>query len=125
MCYTNFTYTRFSIAFKQNATGPSSVCEGSDVTLQCVIIFTSSGGLVTSQATIWTRNGMPVIETVNSSGTFYIPNHSQLVDPVTGLASDLVITNVTLEDDNANYSCTAATTDIASSVMLNVIGTYL
>ena len=114
-----------SLAFRQEATGPSSVCEGSNVTLQCVIIFTSSGGEVTVQTTVWSRNGMPVIETMNSSGTFYIPNHSQLVDPDTGVQSDLVITNVRLEDDNTVYTCTAARSDITSSVMLNVIGIYI
>ena len=125
MLCVNVTFTCCSLAFIQNATGPSSVCEGSDVTLQCVIIFTSSGGVVTVQPTVWRRNGMEVIETVNSSGTFYIPNHSQLVDPVTGVQSDLVITNVRLEDDNTNYSCSAANTDITSFVMLNVIGIYI
>ena len=35
----------FSIAFRQNATGPSS--DGSDVALQCVIIFTSAIDMVT------------------------------------------------------------------------------
>ena len=114
----------FSIAFRQEATGPSSVCEGSDVTLQCVVIFTSSGGVVVEQSTIWSRNGMSIIETFNSSGTFYIPNHTQLVDPDTGLPSDLVITNVRLEDDNTVYTCTTTGSSITSSLMLNVIGIY-
>ena len=110
------------LAYRQNATGPSSVCEGSDVTLQCVIIFTNPSDEVTVQPTIWNRNGIPVIETINSSGTFYIPNHSQLRDPITGLPSDLVITNVRLEDDNIVYTCTASGSDITSSVILNVTG---
>ena len=33
-----------------------------------------------------------------------------------------MITNVTLEDDNAEYICTATGATITSSVMLNVIG---
>ena len=115
----------FHTAFRQNATGPSSVCEGSDVTLQCVIIFTSASDVVTVQTTIWNRNEFPVIEAVNSSGTFYIPNHNQPNDPDTGLPSnDLVITNVRLDDDNTNYTCTASGSGITSSVILNVIGKF-
>ena len=105
----------FSIAFRQEATGPSSVCEGSNVTLQCVIIFTSSGGTVTVQTTEWSRNGMSATD---------IPNHNQLNDPDTGVLSDLVITNIRLEDDNTVYTCTASGSGITSSVMLNVIGKF-
>ena len=112
----------FYTAFRQEATGPSSVCDGNDVTLQCVIIFTSASDVVTVQSTVWSRNGMSVIEAVNSSGIFYIPNHNQLRDPDTGLLSDLVITNVRLEDNNTVYTCTASGSGITSSVMLNVTG---
>ena len=95
------------------------------MTLQCVIIFTSASDVVTVQTTIWSRNEMAVIETVNSSGTFYISNHSQPINPDTGLPSnDLVITNVRLDDDNTVYTCTATGSGITSSVMLNVIGIY-
>ena len=35
-----------SLAFTQRATGPSSVCEGSDVTLQCVVVRTNPDNTV-------------------------------------------------------------------------------
>ena len=40
----------------------------------------------------------------------------------TGGFTDLVITNVTLEDDNTVYTCTAIGSTITSSVVLNVTG---
>ena len=39
--YVRMTSTN-TIVFSQPATGPSSVCEGSDVTLQCVVVFISA-----------------------------------------------------------------------------------
>ena len=115
MFHVNFTCT-FSIALNQSATGPSSVCEGSDVTLQCVIIFTSASNVVTKQAIVWNRN--------NGESVTNKTNHNQLHDPDTGKASDLVITNVRLEDDNTVYTCTAPGSNITSSVVLNVTGKF-
>ena len=83
------------------------------MTLQCVIIFTSASDVVTVQSTVWSRNGLSVIN---------IPNHNQLLDPDTGVPSDLVIINVRLGDDNTVYTCTATGSSINSSVVLNVIG---
>ena len=51
-----------------------------------------------------------------------ILNHNQTFNSTTGGFTDLVITNVRLEDDNTVYSCTAIGTTIASSVVLNVTG---
>ena len=64
---------------------------------------------------------MPVIVT-NASGTFFIPNRSTEFNSTTGAFTDLVITDVTLEDDNSVYTCTATGASIASSVVLNVSG---
>ena len=110
-----FTCTLLTSAFSQPATGPSGVCEGSDVTLQCVIILNPGN---TVQSTVWSRNGMPV-QLANGS---FIPNHNQTFNSTTGGFTDLVITDITLEDDNTVYTCTATGATITSSVVLNVSG---
>ena len=109
------------VAFRQRATGPSSVCEGSDVTLQCVIVTTNPDNTVTVQPTVWTRNGMPV-QVTNTSGRFLLPNHNITFNFTTGGFTVLVITNVTLDDNNTAYTCAATGAVITSSVVLNVTG---
>ena len=101
----------YSLAFSQPATGPSSVCEGSDVTLQCRILFNGN-----PQNSVWYRNGVAVLV-----GNDFIPNHNQILNSTTGAATDLVITDVTL-DDNIVYTCNSTGDSITSSVMLNVLG---
>ena len=110
MCIT--IYLIHSVAFSQRATGPSSVCERSDVTLQCRVVFNGN-----PQNSLWYRNGTAV-----RVGNVFIPNHSQIVNSTTGVFTDLVITNVTLEDDNTVYTCTSNGNGITSSVVLNVSG---
>ena len=111
----------FSLAFTQPATGPSSVCEGSDVTLQCVVVFINADNTVTIQSTVWSRNISGILTPITT-----IPNHRLVFNSTTRTFTDLVITNVTLEDDNTvYYSCTATGAAITSSVMLNVIGNNL
>ena len=109
-----------TVALVQPATGPSRVCKGSDVTLHCVIVINPGNAV---QISVWSRNGMPVIVT-NTSGTFNIPNHNVLFNSTTGGFTDLVITNVSLDDDNVVYTCTALGTNIVSSLKLNVTGMY-
>ena len=46
ICCINFTCA-CSLAFRQRATGPSRVCEGSDVTLQCVIVINNPDNTTT------------------------------------------------------------------------------
>ena len=104
-----------SSVFSQPATGPSSVCEGSNVTLQCRIVFINF-----PQNSEWYRNSTPVRVDNN-----FIPNHNQLRNATTGLRTDLVITNVTLEDDNIVYTCSSSDNSITSSVVLNVSGKYV
>ena len=111
------------IAFSQPATGPSSVCEGSNVTLQCVIVQTNPDDSTAVQNTVWSRNRIPV-QVTNTNESFLIPNHSIQFNSATGAFTDLVITDVTLEDDNTVYTCTAAGATIASSVVLNVAGKF-
>ena len=106
-----------SLAFSQTATGPSSVCEGSDVTLQCVIVIISPDNTVTVQSTVWNRNISGILTPVTA-----IPNHRVVFNSTTGAFTDIVITNVTLEDDNTVYSCSATGATITSSVVLNVTG---
>ena len=100
------------IAFSQPATGPSSVCEGSDVTLQCRIVFNDF-----PRDSIWYRNGTLVVV-----GSNFIPNHIVITNSTTGALTDLVISNVTLEDDNIVYTCNSTGDSITSSVVLNVSG---
>ena len=104
-----------SSAFTRPATGPSSVCEGSDVTLQCRIMFNGN-----PQNSIWFRNGTAV-----RVGNDHIPNHNQILNSTTGVLTDLVITDVTLEDDNTAYTCNSPDNSITSSVVLNVSGKYV
>ena len=103
------------LAFSQPATGPSSVCEGSDVILQCVILLIIDNA-TTVQPSVWTRNG--VLATA-------ITNHRLVFNSTTGGFTDLVITNVTLADDNTVYTCTDTSVTITSSVVLNVTGIYI
>ena len=100
----------YSLAFSQPVTGPRSVCEGSDVTLQCRVVFNSNS----LRESVWFRNGTPVRIGSNN----FIPNHNQIL--TTGVRADLVITNVTLEDDNTVYTCNSTDGSITSSVVLNV-----
>ena len=104
----------FSLAFIQRATGPSSVCEGSDVTLQCMIIFINTNNMTTVQSSSWTRAPDGLLATT-------LPNHRQVISS-TGVSTNLVITNVTLEDDNTVYNCADSSNTITSSVVLNVTG---
>ena len=107
-----FSHIYYYLAFSQPATGPSSVCEGSDVILQCRIVFNDN-----AVESVWYRNGTPV-----RSGNNFIPNHRQIVNSTTGVRTDLVITNVILEDDNTVYTCNSTEDIITSSVVLNVSG---
>ena len=105
-----------TLAFRQEATGPDIICEGSDVTLQCVIIQTNPDNRTFVTNTVWNKNGMPV-ELPNGS---FIPNHSIKYNPTTGGLTDLVITDVRLGDNIIMYSCSAVSSTISSSVVLNV-----
>ena len=109
-----FTHMHYSSAFSQPATGPSSVCKGSNVTLQCRVVFNGN-----PQNAIWYRNGILV-----RVGNNHIPNHRQIFNSTTGSFTDLVITDVTLEDDNIVYSCNSSDDSITSSVVLNVSGKW-
>ena len=104
-----------TIAFSQPATGPSRICEGSDVTLQCRVVFNDS-----PRDSVWFRNGTAV-----RVGNDFIPNHNQIFNSTTGARTDLVITNVTLEDDNTVYTCNSTDDSITSSEVLNVLGKYV
>ena len=88
------------------------------MTLQCVIIRTNPDNTTIVETAVWSRNGMAV-QLVNGS---FIPDHSIVFNSTTGGITDLVITNVRLEDDNTVYSCTATGTTTTSSVVLNVTG---
>ena len=97
-------------ALIQPATGPSITCQGSDVTLQCVIL---RNGIAVDLN--WKRNGTIV-------DTNALTNHQLVFNSTTHAFTDLVITNVTLEDDNTEYECIARGSNINSSIVLNVTG---
>ena len=118
--------TCFLLALFQPVTGPSKVCQGSDVTLRCVIIFNAAPGSLDPGNTAvvsseWSRDGIPV-QVNNVSGIFVLPNHNITFNAAIGGYTDLVITDVTLEDNNVVYSCTTIGSTINSSVALNIIG---
>ena len=94
------------------------------MTLHCVIVINNPDNIVTVQPTVWSRDGMPV-QVTNASGSFLILNHDIVFNFTTGGFTDLVITDVTLEDNNTVYTCTATGTTITSSVVLNIAGTYV
>ena len=100
-------------ALSQPATGPSITCQGSDVTLQCVIL---RNGVAVDP--IWRRNGTLV-------DTNVLTNHQIVFNPTYDALTDLVITDAGLEDDNTEYECTAVGSDITSSIVLNVTGNTL
>ena len=98
-------------ALSQPATGPSIACQGSDVTLQCVIV---RNGVAVDL--FWRRNGTLV-------DTSVLNNHRFVFNSTYNAITDLVITNVTLEDNNTEYECIVLNSDITSSLVLNVTGT--
>ena len=112
LCYTCLLILHLSVmtAFSQPVTGPSITCQGNDVTLQCVIL--RNGAAVDL---IWRRNGTLV-------DTNVFTDHQIVFNSTYNAFTDLVITNVTLEDDNTEYECTAVGSDINSSIVLNVTG---
>ena len=85
------------------------------MTLQCRIVFNGF-----PQDSAWYRNGTPV-----QMDDDFIPNHSQIRNTTTRAFTDLVITNVTLEDDNSVYTCSSDDDNITSLVVLNVSGKYV
>ena len=108
----------FSLAFRQRATGPSRVCEGSDVTLQCVIVRINPDNITTVPDSVW-------IIAPDATLATSLPNRRLMFNSTTGAFTDLVITNVTLEDDNTVYTCTTTGATITSSVVLNVTGNII
>ena len=84
------------------------------MTLQCRILFNDQ-----QRDSVWFRNGTPV-----RVGNNFIPNHNQILNSTTGVLTDLVITDVTLEDDNTVYTCNSTGDSITSSVVLSVSGKF-
>ena len=82
------------------------------MTLQCRVVFNDN-----AVESVWYRNGTTV-----RVGNNFIPNHNVVLNSTTGVRTDLVITNVTLEDDNTVYTCNSTEDSITSSVVLNVSG---
>ena len=99
----------FVLALHKPATGHSITCQGSDVTLQCVIL----------------RNGVPVDPVWRRNGTIVDTNvftNHQFVFNSTTNVNDLVITNVGPEDNSIEYECSVPLSNITSTVILNVTG---
>ena len=88
--------------------------------LQCAVVI-SFGNTTNVRDTVWSRNVSGVVTTISAQTP--IPNHRLVFNSTTGAFTDLVITNVTLEDDNTVYTCNGTNgANITSSVVLNVIG---
>ena len=115
----NFNIYINTLVFIQPATGPSSICEGSDVTLQCAVAI-SFGNTTGVRDSVWSRNISGMITIITTQPP--VPNHRVVFNSITGVFTDLVITNVTLEDDNTVYTCSSTDNTITSSVVLNVTG---
>ena len=78
------------------------------MTLQCVIERNEI-----PLEPIWRRNGTFVDTTVT--------NHQFVFNSTTNV-NDLVISNVTLEDEGVKYECSNQNRNINSSIVLNVTG---
>ena len=80
-----------------------------------MLVFISADDAVTVQSSVWT---------IAPDGTLAasLPNHIVVFNSTTGVVNDLVIINVTLEDDNTVYNCADPIAIISSSVVLNVTG---
>ena len=94
----------------QSVTAPSVICQGSDVTLQCVISVNERPVDIT-----WRRNGILVDPNI-------LTNHEIVFNDTFNAFTDLVITDVTLQDNNVQYTCSDSTNSISSSVVLSVTG---
>jgi len=97
-------------ALYQSATGPSITCQGSNVTLQCVVL---RNGVAADPD--WRRNGTLV-------DTNILINHHVVFNSTYNALTDLLVTNVSLEDDNTEYECTVRNSGITSSIVLKVTG---
>ena len=86
------------------------------MTLQCVIV-SSFDSTTTVRNSVWSRNISGMITAITT-----LPNHRLVFNSATVAFTDLVITDVTLEDNNAVYICTTIGAGITSSVVLNVTG---
>ena len=84
--------------------------------LHCVVVLNNPDNTTIVQPSVWTTNGVLAST---------LPNHRLVFNSTTGAFTDLMITNVTLEDDNTVYTCTDNGGTITSSVVLNVTGTYI
>ena len=100
------------IELGQRATAPSLICQGSDVTLSCLIL--RNGRPVDIQ---WKKNEM--IIDIDSA------NYDIVINATLNAITGLVIIDIPLDDNNAEYSCNVAGGNINSAVTLNVTGTVI
>ena len=71
---------------------------------------------------MWSRNVGGVVTAITTQTP--ISNHRVVFNSTNRAFTDLVITNVTLDDNNTVYNCGATGATITSSVVLNVTGSY-
>ena len=93
----------------QSITAPNTICQGSNVTIQCILL---RNGVALDTA--WQKNGVPV----DIDGT----NYDLLFNDTFNADTDFVIVNITSADDNTEYMCSNAGNDIVGLVVLNVTG---
>ena len=97
----------------QSATAPSVICQGSDVTLRCVIL--RNGQAVDVD---WRRNGMLLDPSTDPD---YVTGFNNMFNAIT----DLTIINIPLNDDNSQYTCSDSQNNVNSTVVLNVTGMFI
>ena len=80
-----------------------------------VVVINNPDNTVTVQSSAWTIAPDGILATK-------LPNHRLVRNSTSGAFTDLMITNIVLEDDGTVYNCGALGTTITSSVVLNVKG---
>ena len=95
------------LVFSQEATGPTSTCQGSDAIFKCEVMMTANEE---KSLAVWSRDGQMIHNTTK---------HSVMFNGTTFL----VVHNASVNEDNGTpYVCSDAQGIISSSTVLNVTG---
>ena len=101
------------IELNLSVTVPSVICQGSDVTLRCVIL--RNGQAVDLD---WRRNGTLLDPSTD-------PNYKIIFNATFNANTDLKIIDVSLSDDNSQYTCSDTSSNSDSTVVLSVTGMFI
>ena len=116
LCIGILCFTAYQQPF---APAPSQPCVGDAVTLPCEVFVTNNGTEIGVVAATITRDGITI--TANN-----VPNHMLLEDD-RFIIIGVMISGVTLDDNDIVYTCTAANApaDFIASLILNVTGMHI